>query len=88
MKLLKFSEFINENNIKPAGIEEPNDGSDKDLEKKLSDEAGEQSERCPRCNELFDDCSCSEDDYWSTQTFHRSPKGKVETSKPKQQFKQ
>ena len=88
MKLLKFSEFVNENKIKPAGIEEPNDGSDKDLEKKLSDEADEQSERCPRCNEPFDDCSCNDDDYWSTQNFHRAPKGTVEKSKPKQQFKQ
>ena len=88
MKILKFQEFITEKKVIPAGIEEPEDGSDTKLEKEVSDELEKKSERCPRCNEPFDQCKCSDNDFWSTQTFHRAPTGKIEKSKPKQQFKE
>lgn len=88
MNILKFHEFISENKVIPAGIEEPEDGSDKKLEAEVEEYVDKNSEVCPRCNEPFDLCKCTKNDYWSTHTFHRAPKGKIEKSKPKQQFKQ
>jgi len=64
-----------------------NDGSDKDLDKENADYLETEGEYCPRCKERMEDCRCEDDDFWSTQTFHRVPKGKVVKSKPKQEFK-
>ena len=44
-------------------------------------------EECPRCGEHADECQCEEDDPWSTQNYHRVPKGTEHKAKPKQEFK-
>lgn len=91
--ILSFTNFINESTAekdkKVNHIEdiEISDGSDKELESEIEEYIDSEGEYCPRCKELLDDCRCKTDDFWSTQTFHRVPKGKVIISKPKQEFK-
>jgi hypothetical protein len=63
------------------------DGSDKELEKKISDGLDKVEEECVRCGEHLDACKCPEEDPWSTQVYHRAPKGKEYKGKPKQEFK-
>ena len=87
MKLKNFNQFIFEEDVKPAGSDELDDGSDKDLDKEIEDYLEIEDEYCPRCREHAEDCRCEDDDFWSTQTFHRVPKGEVIKSKPKQEFK-
>lgn len=86
MKLKNFNQFIFEEDVKPAGSDELDDGSDKDLDKEIEDYLEIEDEYCPRCKERMEDCRCEDDDFWSTQTFHRVPKGEVTKSKPKQEF--
>ena len=45
------------------------------------------TEDCPRCGEHIDACECAEKDPWSTQVYHRAPKGTEIKPKPKQEFK-
>ncbi len=35
----------------------------------------------------IEDCKCEEDDPWSTQNYHRVPKGEEEQAKPKKKKK-
>lgn len=92
MKRIKnFRNFItsslNEEQVKPAGETEIDDGSDKELEKKVKDYTERETDKCPRCGEHTDDCICNSSDYWSTQNYHRAPKGEYKKAKPKQKFK-
>jgi len=93
MFIKSFNDFISENvvrNPKPKHIEDikkEDDGTDKDLEKKVQDELQEVEEECIRCGEHIEDCKCPSEDPWSTQVYHRAPKGEVKQSKPKQEFK-
>lgn len=74
MKPIKnFRSFITEEEVK----------KDKELKKYVDDNY----EICPRCKEHINDCECEESDYWSTETYHRIPKGKEIKNKPKQEFK-
>jgi len=61
-------------------------GGDKKLEKEIADELEEITEDCPRCGEHIESCECAEKDPWSTQNYHRVPKGAEQKSKPKQEF--
>ena len=61
-------------------------GVDKKLEKEIGDELEDDTEDCPSCGEHIDACECAEKDPWSTQNYHRAPKGVEQKSKPKQQF--
>jgi len=62
-------------------------GVNKELEKEVNDELEAVAEECVRCGEHIESCKCEEEDPWSTQNYHRAPKGKEEKTKPKQQFK-
>ena len=62
-------------------------GVDAELEKEINDELEQIAENCPRCGEHIESCECAEEDPWSTQNYHRVPKGSEHKSKPKQQFK-
>jgi len=90
-RIKSFKNFVakslNEENVKPAGSDELDDGSNKELEKSIKDYTESEFDKCPRCGEYIDDCKCSSSDYWSTQTYHRVPKGEYKKSKPKQKFK-
>ena len=90
MHIKSFKDFIFEavrdKKVKTAEDIKHKDGSDKDLEKKVKDEMEEVADNCPRCNEHIDDCECHEKDPWSTHVYHRTPKGKEESSEPKQNF--
>ena len=88
MKVKNFAQFISEENAKHIEYIEIADGSDTELEAEVqgNDEHPDE-EQCTRCGEKPEDCSCAEDDFWSTQNYHRVEKGEVEISEPKQQFK-
>ena len=88
MKVKNFAQFISEENVKHIEDIEISDGADRELEAEVqgTDEHPD-DELCPRCGEKPEDCSCAEDDYWSTQTYHRVEKGEEQKSKPKQEFK-
>lgn len=66
---------------------EPEDDSDVKTEEELTDYVNKHIDKCPRCGEHISDCICVTEDPWSTQNIHRVPKGKLEISKPKQNFK-
>lgn len=88
MKVKSFAQFISEENVKHIEDIEIPDGSDKELEAEVQGAAEHpDEEECPRCGELPESCTCGEDDFWSTQTYHRVEKGEAKKSKPKQQFK-
>ena len=88
MKVKNFAQFISEENVKHIEDIEIPDGSDQDLEAEVQGrDEDPDDETCPRCGELPENCTCREDDFWSTQTYHRVEKGEVKTSNPKQQFK-
>lgn len=87
MSVMTFAQFLNETQVKHIENIEISDGSDEKLEAEVAtDDAGD--EECPRCGEVPEECSCPADDFWSTQNYHRAPKGEVKKSKPKQEFKQ
>ncbi len=89
-RIKKFADFVLEGKsvkIIPAGDEEQGDGSDKETEAEVTSFMDAEEDNCPRCGEHVEDCRCDDSDYWSTQTYHRVPKGKVEKPKPKQNFK-
>ena len=78
----------------PAGEKTENDhkkgnheGTDHELEKQVEDQLEDIAENCPRCGEHIESCKCEEEDPWSTQNYHRAPKGTERKAKPKQQFK-
>lgn len=83
-----FTSFINESiplieaqRHKPANhIEniEIKDKSNKKAEEDVQNYLDDNSEFCPRCGEHRDDCQCGSKDPWSTQNYHRIPKGNVE----------
>ena len=54
------------------------DKSNNKAEKEIQDYIGGNIDSCPRCGEHESDCQCGSDDPWSTQNYHRVPKGKVE----------
>ena len=61
-------------------------GVNAELEKEINDELEQVAEDCPRCGEHIESCECAEKDPWSTQNYHRVPKGAEQKSKPKQEF--
>ena len=61
-------------------------GVNAELEKEINDELEQVAEDCPRCGEHIESCECAEEDPWSTQNYHRAPKGSEYKAKPKQQF--
>ena len=87
MQIKTFAQFVAESTVDHIENIEISDGSDKKLEAEVAGTNSDEDEECPRCGELPEQCTCLEDDFWSTQNYHRVPKGKVEKSKPKQQFK-
>lgn len=92
MYIKKFKDFLFEQqrDKKVDHIEkmEITDGSDPDLEKEAEDFITDEEENCARCGEKYEDCKCPSEDPWSTQVYHRVPKGKIVKGKPKQNFKQ
>ena len=93
MFIKPFKDFIAEGTVKdkkPDHIEDikkKEDGSNKELEKEVEEYLDDVHEECVRCGEHIEDCECAEKDPWSTQVYHRTPKGEVEKSEPKQNFK-
>ena len=94
MSIKKFHEFISEGigNVRHKKVDhledkEVKDKNDSKTEKEVEEYLDDKAETCPRCGEHVDDCVCQEEDPWSTQNYHRVPKGKSEKSKPKQNFK-
>ena len=84
---------VRDKTYKPAGDKAEQDhkdgkhkGVNAELEKEINDELEKVAEDCPRCGEHIESCECAEKDPWSTQNYHRVPKGSEHKSKPKQQF--
>jgi len=94
MPIKSFKDFVNEGlgqvrHKKVDHVEDidTKDGNNKKAEKKAEEYMDKVAEECPRCGEHLDDCKCEEQDPWSTQNYHRVPKGEEKKSKPKQEFK-
>jgi len=97
MFIKKYNEFlleVRDKKYKAAGDKAEKDhkdgnhsGVNKELEKEINDELEQVAEDCPRCGEHIESCKCEEEDPWSTQNYHRAPKGTERKAKPKQQFK-
>jgi|TARA_Y100000389_G_scaffold139097_1_gene136846 formamidopyrimidine-DNA glycosylase len=94
MSIKSFKDFINEDleqvrdkKVKHLEDTDHKDGSNKELEKETEEYLDKIAEDCPRCGENIEDCLCEEDDAWSTQNYHRVPKGTEHKAKPKQEFK-
>ena len=92
MKLKGFIQFINEYDDKgPQSIDIAGDplplNNDKGLEKEVDHYMDQMDEDCPRCGEAPEDCSCQEDDHWSTKNFHRTEPGEKVENEPQQKFK-
>ena len=97
MAIKNYKEFlleVRDKSYEPAGEKAEKDhksgnhsGADKELEKEIADELEDITEDCPRCGEHIDACECAEKDPWSTQVYHRAPKGTEIKPKPKQEFK-
>ncbi len=89
MKYFKnFIQFLSEGEttvVKVAGkeYESPND---KELEKEVEKYMDDVDEDCPRCGEAPENCKCEGDDQWSTQNYHRVPKGEKVKNEPNQKF--
>ena len=96
MFIKKYNEFlleVRDKKYKAAGDKAEKDhkdgnhnGINKELEKEINDELEQVAEDCPRCGEHIESCECAEEDPWSTQNYHRAPKGNQLKAKPKQQF--
>tara|TARA_Y100000385_G_scaffold9953_1_gene10315 strand:+ start:2333 stop:2620 length:288 start_codon:yes stop_codon:yes gene_type:complete len=94
MAIKSFKDFITEElnhvrhkKVKHVEDHNPEDGKNKEAEVKAEEYLEDVKEDCPRCGEHVNDCQCEEDDPWSTQNYHRVPKGEEEKAKPKQEFK-
>jgi len=83
-----FDQFLlSEEEAKHIEDIEIDDESDEKHERELEDYEKQETDTCPRCGETEGECRCSDDDYWSTQTFHRVEKGEEKSMEPKQKFK-
>ena len=94
MAIKSFKDFITEElnhvrhkKVKHVEDHNPEDGKNKEAEVKAEEYLEDVKEDCPRCGEHVNDCQCEEDDPWSTQNYHRVPKGEEEKAKQKQEFK-
>lgn len=54
------------------------DKADKKTETDAQHYIEDNLEYCPRCGEHMKDCQCVSSDPWSTQNYHRVPKGNIE----------
>jgi len=52
--------------------------SDEEADEKIQKYVDDNIDYCPRCGEHTSDCQCKGGDPWSTQNYHRVPKGSVE----------
>jgi len=83
-----FEQYIlAEENVKHIEDIEIDDESDEEHAKELANGGDANIDTCARCGERNVDCSCEDDDAWSTQTFHRVPKGEEGSTEPEQKFK-
>lgn len=77
MYIKKFKDFLFEVRDKAvvhAGDDVDNEKRDEKREKKAEKYLEKETENCARCGELYKDCVCPSEDYWSTQNYHRAPK--------------
>lgn len=94
MSIKSFKDFINEElghvrhkKVKHVEDHDPKDSVNKEAEANAEEYLQKVEEECPRCGEPSDECKCEADDPWSTQNYHRVPKGTEHKAKPKQEFK-
>jgi hypothetical protein len=94
MALKSFKDFITEelSHVRHKKVDhvddhDPKEPSNPDAEKKAEEYLEDVEEECPRCGEVDIDCKCEAEDPWSTQNYHRVPKGTEHKAKPKQEFK-
>ena len=77
-----FGNFINEEHrhksVNHIEDDEPKEEKDDEVEKDVKSYMNKNKDNCPRCGEKLDKCKCNSKDPWSTQNYHRTPKGNVE----------
>lgn len=62
------------------------DDYDSETEKMELKHQVQNADKCPRCGNDTEHCTCT-DDPWSTNVAFRAPVGKIEKAQPKQDFK-
>ena len=94
MAIKSFKAFVTEElshvrhkKVKHVEDHDPEDSVNKEAEANAEEYLQKVEEECPRCGEHADECQCEGDDPWSTQNYHRVPKGTKYKAKPKQEFK-
>jgi hypothetical protein len=94
MEIKSFKDFITEEldhvrhkKVNHVDDHDPEDESNPEAEQKAEEYLEDVEEECPRCGEREEDCKCADEDPWSTQNYHRVPKGTEHKAKPKQKFK-
>tara|TARA_Y100001963_G_C6412379_1_gene279029 strand:+ start:236 stop:514 length:279 start_codon:yes stop_codon:yes gene_type:complete len=89
MNLKSYKEFIAEGETTVVKAEPDTSyghDNDKETEKKVQKYMDQMDEDCPRCGEPPEVCKCEGDDHWSTQNYHRVPKGEEKKSDLQQKF--
>ena len=92
MAVKSYKQFTEEKKKKnePAGAaikKSPQvDQIEKDTEDKEEKYVKSHADKCPRCGQDAEHCTCDEDP-WSTNVMFRAPHGEIENEKPKQDFK-
>lgn len=84
---LKEGSIVKDKSVDHIENIEIGDDSDLEAEEEIQDYIEDRDEHCPRCGEHQEDCSCGTVDPWSTQNYHRVPKGVIKKEKAKQNFK-
>ena len=89
MYVKSYREFIAEGETSVVKAEPETSyekGTDEETEKKVQKYMDKMDEDCPRCGEPPEVCKCENDDHWSTQNYHRIPKGEEIKNDPEQKF--
>lgn len=91
MAVKSYKQFTEEKKKKnePAGAaikKTPQvDQIEKDTEEKEEKYVHSHADKCPRCGQDAEHCTCDEDP-WSTNVMFRAPHGEIVKEKPKQDF--
>ncbi|WP_296864417.1 hypothetical protein [uncultured Methanobrevibacter sp.] len=92
MAVKSYKQFTEEKKQKnkPVGTALKKSPEVSNIEKDTEDEekkyVNTHADKCPRCGQDAEHCTCDEDP-WSTNVMFRAPHGKIEKETPKQDFK-
>lgn len=91
MAVKSYKQFTEEKKKKnaPVGTAIQKTPQISDIEKETEDDEvkymNKNADKCPRCGQDAEHCTCDEDP-WSTNVMFRAPAGEIHKEKPKQDF--